>query len=69
MRVKMSKQPPPAPTASAIGSCLTIIQIVGRPSETIVNREYLYINTTCARWKYNRNVYMWSADTGGGRVV
>ena len=32
MRVKMSKQPPPAPTASAIGPCPTLIQIVGRPS-------------------------------------
>ena len=27
----MSKQPPPAPTASAIYPCPTIIQIVGRP--------------------------------------
>ena len=27
----MSKQPPPAPTASAVGPCPTIIQIVGRP--------------------------------------
>ena len=27
----MSIQPPPAPTASAIGPCPTIIQIVGRP--------------------------------------
>ena len=31
MRVKMSKQTPPAPTASAVGPCPTIIQIVGRP--------------------------------------
>ena len=31
MRVKMSKQPQPAPTASAVSSCPTIIQIVGRP--------------------------------------
>ena len=31
MRVKMSKQPPPAPTVSAVGSCPTVIQIVGRP--------------------------------------
>ena len=31
MREKMSKQPPPAPTASAEGPCPTIIQIVGRP--------------------------------------
>ena len=27
----MSKQPPPAPTARAIGPCPTIIQTVGRP--------------------------------------
>ena len=31
MRVKMSKQPPPAPTASAVGSCPTVIHIIGRP--------------------------------------
>ena len=27
----MFKQPPPAPTASAVGPCPTVIQIVGRP--------------------------------------
>ena len=27
----MSKQPPPAPTARAVGPCPTVIQIVGRP--------------------------------------
>ena len=27
----MSKQTPPVPTASAVGPCPTIIQIVGRP--------------------------------------
>ena len=31
MREKMSKYPPPAPTASAVGPCPTVIQIVGRP--------------------------------------
>ena len=31
MRVKMSKPPQIAPTASAIGSCPTVIKIVGRP--------------------------------------
>ena len=31
MRVKMSKQPPPAPTASAAGPYPTVIQFVGRP--------------------------------------
>ena len=32
MRVKMSKPPPPAPTASAIGPCPTTIKIVGTPA-------------------------------------
>ena len=27
MRVKMSKQPPPAPTASAVGPCPTVIKL------------------------------------------
>ena len=36
MRVKMSKQPPPAPTASAVGPCPTVIQIVGRPGPGLV---------------------------------
>ena len=27
----MSTQPPPAPTASAVGPCPTVIKIVGRP--------------------------------------
>ena len=31
MRLKMSKQPPPAPTASAVGPCPTVIESVGRP--------------------------------------
>ena len=31
MRVKLRKPPPPAPTASAIGPCPTVIKIVGRP--------------------------------------
>ena len=31
MKEKMSKQPPPAPTASAVGPCPTVIQTVGRP--------------------------------------
>ena len=31
MRVKISKQPPPAPTASAVGPCPTVSQAGGRP--------------------------------------
>ena len=54
----MSKQPPPAPIASAIGPCPTIIQIVGRPgtgslARTIappdppLNIGYFPCNITC----------------------
>ena len=32
----MSEQPPPAPTASAVGPCPTVIQIVGRPGTGLV---------------------------------
>ena len=31
MRVRVSKQPPPAPTAGAVGPCPAVIQSVGRP--------------------------------------
>ena len=31
MRVKMSKQPPPAPTANAVGPCPTVSQMLGCP--------------------------------------
>ena len=37
----MSKQPPPAPTASEVGPCLTVIQIVGRPAPPGHPRYYL----------------------------
>ena len=37
-RVKLSKQPPPALTASAIGPWPTIIQIVGRPGTGSLHR-------------------------------
>ena len=35
MTVKMSKPPPTAPTASAIGPCPTVIKIVGRPGTAL----------------------------------
>ena len=34
----MSKQPPPAPTASAVGPCPTVIKLVGHPG-TVYNDE------------------------------
>ena len=36
----MSKQPVPAPTASAIGPCPTIIQIVRRPGTGSLSRTF-----------------------------
>ena len=48
----MSKQPPPAPTASAIGPCPTIIQIVGRPGtgslpRTIAQPDHPHFSSDC----------------------
>ena len=37
---KMSKQPPPAPTASAVGTCPTIIQIVRTPRHWKFTKHY-----------------------------
>ena len=41
MRVKMSKPPPPAPTASAKGPCPTVIKFVERPGTGRVGRKTL----------------------------
>ena len=40
MRVKMSKQPTPTPTASTVGHCPTVIQIVGRPGTESLPRTF-----------------------------
>ena len=42
----MCKQPTPAPTASAIGPCLTFIQIVGRPALEVYPRPVHHPITT-----------------------
>ena len=43
MRVKMSKRPPSAPTASAIGPCPAVIEIVGRPGRG----DQIFFSATC----------------------
>ena len=53
----MSKQPPPAPTASAIGPCPTVIQIVGCPGtgslpRTIAPPDHPLWETARYRLKY-----------------
>ena len=55
----MSKQPPSAPTASAIGPCLTIIQIVGRPGtgslpRAIAPSDHPWCVCVCVRGKAGR---------------
>ena len=57
MRVKMSKQPPSAPTTSAVGPCPTVIQIVGCPStgsspSTIAPSDHPHWETARYRLKY-----------------
>ena len=51
MREKMSKQPPPAPAASAVGPCPTVIKTVGRPGtgslpSTIAPTDHPYLYYT-----------------------
>ena len=53
----MSKQPPPAPTASAIGPCPTIIQTVGRPGtgsvpRTIAPADHPRVSVDCGTIAY-----------------
>ena len=55
MRIKMSKQPPPAPTASAVGPCPTVIQIVGRPGtgslpSTFAPPDHPRLNQVTSSW-------------------
>ena len=57
----MSKQPPPAPTASAVGPCPTIIQIVGRSGTGIAIERGRYENTPRAERICNQ-----SAEGAGG---
>ena len=44
----MSKQPPPAPTASAVGPCPTVIKIVGRPGTESLPRikNWIIVNSS-----------------------
>ena len=54
----MSKQPPPAPIASAIGPCPIIIQIVGRPGSGSLNsgltfQQQLDPNKSGPRFKFS----------------
>ena len=56
----MSKQPPPAPTASALGPCSTVIQIVGRPGtgslpSTIAPPDHPYNIRISALKQYKEN--------------
>ena len=58
MRVKISKPPPPAPTASAIGPCPTVIKIAGRPGTGSLP------STIAPPDQPHRPKQMYSTDTG-----
>ena len=47
----MSKQPPPAPTASAIGPCPTVIKIVGRPGTGSLPSTFAPPDQPPAHWR------------------
>ena len=60
----MSKQPPPAPTASAIGPCPTIIQIVGRPGTGSLPRTIAPPDHPLLEIKYACKHYMYIYTDG-----
>ena len=62
MRVKMSKQLPPAPIASALGPCPTVIQIVGRPGTGS-------LPSTIAPPDHSRGVLLTWITIGHGPIV
>ena len=67
----MSKQPPPAPTASAVGPCPTIIQIVGRPGtgsfpSTIAPPDHPRTSKATKEPKQKSRLWTASNDTTGG---
>ena len=79
MRVKMSKQPLLAPTASAVGPCLTLSKLVGRPGPGSLSRtiappvisfsKMTEMHINCSRF---RKFGGWSGGAmvlRGGRVV
>ena len=61
----MSKQPPPAPTASATGPCPTIIQIVGRPDTGSLPRTIAPPDHPLSAVDWVSSM-AWSADLGAG---
>ena len=55
----MSKQPPPAPTASAVGPCPTVIQIVGRPGTGSLSSTLFKLNQNELSRQLRRRSFDW----------
>ena len=73
MRVKMSKQAPPAPTASAVGPCPTVIQIVGRPGTGSLPSILFFQKNPSLNFlfffegvKVREDFFFWGGGGGGG---
>ena len=65
IREKMSKQPPPAPTASATGPCPTIIQISRMPRHWKFTQ---HLRTTRPPPLYLENYFMYKVVTLAGGI-
>ena len=65
---KMSKQPPPAPTASAVGPCPTVIQIIGHPGtgslhSTIAPPEHPLLTSYILNFNFKSNIIIQNNTT------
>ena len=61
----MSKQPPPAPTASAVAPCPTVIQIVGRPGTGSLPSTIAPPDTSLRKRKLERKLEIDQNETQG----
>ena len=69
MRVKMSKPAPPAPTASAIGPCPTVIKIVGRPGTGSLPSTIAPPDHPIHLWKFGENLSISLGDSLHTRLL
>ena len=62
MRIKMSKQPPPAPTANVVGPWPTVINIVGRPGTGSLPSTIAHPTTPCILYDVHYQVDSGDSD-------
>ena len=66
MRVKMSKQPPSAPTASAVGPCPTLIQTSRTPRTWKFIQDHRIVSKDAVAVRTITGIFLPARGGGGG---